>query len=1285
MLSGFFGMSGLPKRSVEYSFQTPNYPAPYPLNIECIKVIAAPTDQHRILLHFRGTFELEPESHCTTDFLEIRDGAFGFTTLLEDFVQNSDSTIAHRGFQAVYRFLQAGSRKSTDSVSHIQFQVNLQPGQTWKLDQHYLLTRIRKLSSEIQHLPLEAALDIRSTNGTFIMLHIDHIQVPPPAAWSCQPETVYTKMTRIKCLTGEPIVFGPEKKKDVSDGTDSGLDKLSLQDPASVVDGQHTFFEIYPGKTISQFVPPCPKITRFCDKTVGILKLTSNHGSSRDFFIRHPRLIIRMVIASPLMKPELLAAVKSRREVINSPGNSSSKLLKTVNTRTRRQTSISDSNMDGSSSSKDIDKISEYMPKFDFILTSLKQKSNAGEPCDKDWEACDSEVCIPKSSWCDKIINCPQWQDEGGHCISENLDPDALGPDGRPLRDAGKSSFELRKEQEHLEAEAERLAAQKLHLSILASLGLLLLIVTSTCIIMTMRRRGRERGRHITKPNEEVTQSSKSNHRRVQRLNHVMSTGALLKTDHSKTEMNSNNTKMKPIFSLSSSSLTKDEQYPTGSRIHELKTIKSSSSRNTTVWNSTDSIDAPLLWQRKVDDMKSPCRTNQKNTHKSPLLQNRFSKTTPDNLYREMNDNVVQKKPLNDILLVDYRNVNKKLQNKVKTIPSSMEQEIFECVQFQGVSSNVNTTGNSCTSGIVINDGTNPLITNSPIRTMNTPRCRPIHSTSITHSYAPQQILPCEQTGVQKRTSEQQTKWIGTKIGSQSVMSSPQNHGNWVATNPLNQFNRGSTTPTPMSKKTHEDYDTEHRLSNNTPSPVIKIHNCMINRTQSWGAGLRYDHNVHPCCEEDQSPPPSIQQNLSTSSAKGHRNFHNNKPFILSSIPRCHLYSVSNSQEHLCRIKRSDTYVSMPDVNGHQQFSTHKHANCCHITDNNASGNIVHTTAGVRSDAGMHGFIGIAARPTPCISQPMTSTKECKPPQAKRPRIVSSLTPTNRQVTPVHNGKNQREMTSHITASTTNNTNNKNNNSSSDSSTEHSQIFLNPSYHHLHRHHLHNHHHMLYPSAGFQNILMRIKNANNLLLYVYRCHKDSNTNSDNNADEVEDDEGDDAEDIQTEDEMEVMRRIRSRNSLLCDEEEEANDEEEADEDEEEMLSNTGNSDLMKAEYESDLENSERFTAENSPVNSTSLSETEIAQKHFSRSSSVLRDESIRITVYPSEPHGIRLSSQTSQRQQQQSCSPKSSSHHHQHRHHQKHFIPKRSNHLQIRSDEQNISETSTDLVYEYEA
>ncbi|VDP65224.1 unnamed protein product [Schistosoma mattheei] len=85
--------------------------------------------------------------------------------------------------------------------------------------------KMEKLSPKIQQLPLEVALDIRSTNGTYIMLHIDHVQVPQSAAWSCQPESTFTKLTRIKCLTGEPIVFGLEKKMN---GNDSKFKTIDL-------------------------------------------------------------------------------------------------------------------------------------------------------------------------------------------------------------------------------------------------------------------------------------------------------------------------------------------------------------------------------------------------------------------------------------------------------------------------------------------------------------------------------------------------------------------------------------------------------------------------------------------------------------------------------------------------------------------------------------------------------------------------------------------------------------------------------------------------------------------------------------------------------------------------------------------------------------------------------------------------------------------------------------------------------------------------------------------------
>ncbi|KAF7259335.1 hypothetical protein EG68_03622 [Paragonimus skrjabini miyazakii] len=125
MVSSLFGRTQ--KRSKEYRFQTPNYPDFFPHDMQCIKIISAPSKDHRILLNFRGLWELEKEPHCTCDFLEVRDGAFGFSPLLGRYCGRqlpnvgeglqssgpymwlrfrSDSTLSHRGFQAVYRFFQ---------------------------------------------------------------------------------------------------------------------------------------------------------------------------------------------------------------------------------------------------------------------------------------------------------------------------------------------------------------------------------------------------------------------------------------------------------------------------------------------------------------------------------------------------------------------------------------------------------------------------------------------------------------------------------------------------------------------------------------------------------------------------------------------------------------------------------------------------------------------------------------------------------------------------------------------------------------------------------------------------------------------------------------------------------------------------------------------------------------------------------------------------------------------------------------------------------------------------
>ncbi|XP_076322385.1 neuropilin and tolloid-like protein 2 [Tachypleus tridentatus] len=103
-------------------FYSPNYPRKYPNNTVCIKEITAPYG-YCIELDFRDTFHLEEANNCQYDFLEIRDGPYGYSDLIGRFCGasfppllkssdrhlwlkfSSDDSIEYLGFRAVYKFV----------------------------------------------------------------------------------------------------------------------------------------------------------------------------------------------------------------------------------------------------------------------------------------------------------------------------------------------------------------------------------------------------------------------------------------------------------------------------------------------------------------------------------------------------------------------------------------------------------------------------------------------------------------------------------------------------------------------------------------------------------------------------------------------------------------------------------------------------------------------------------------------------------------------------------------------------------------------------------------------------------------------------------------------------------------------------------------------------------------------------------------------------------------------------------------------------------------------------
>ncbi|KAH8238303.1 hypothetical protein KR032_002898 [Drosophila birchii] len=112
-------VDGDPTKNELYS---PEYPNLYPKNINCTRVITAPKGQI-IRLDFRNSFNIEAKEECKFDFLEIRDGQYGFSTLIGKFCGtdfppeitskerylwlhfHSDETIEYTGFSAVYEYL----------------------------------------------------------------------------------------------------------------------------------------------------------------------------------------------------------------------------------------------------------------------------------------------------------------------------------------------------------------------------------------------------------------------------------------------------------------------------------------------------------------------------------------------------------------------------------------------------------------------------------------------------------------------------------------------------------------------------------------------------------------------------------------------------------------------------------------------------------------------------------------------------------------------------------------------------------------------------------------------------------------------------------------------------------------------------------------------------------------------------------------------------------------------------------------------------------------------------
>ncbi|XP_014325359.1 neuropilin and tolloid-like protein 2 isoform X1 [Xiphophorus maculatus] len=103
------------------SFSSPNYPNTYPPNKECLYVLEA-LPRQRIELQFSKIFQIEASFECRFDHIEVRDGPFSFSTLINRYCGTanpgrilssgrfmwirfySDDELEGKGFQVQYTF-----------------------------------------------------------------------------------------------------------------------------------------------------------------------------------------------------------------------------------------------------------------------------------------------------------------------------------------------------------------------------------------------------------------------------------------------------------------------------------------------------------------------------------------------------------------------------------------------------------------------------------------------------------------------------------------------------------------------------------------------------------------------------------------------------------------------------------------------------------------------------------------------------------------------------------------------------------------------------------------------------------------------------------------------------------------------------------------------------------------------------------------------------------------------------------------------------------------------------
>ncbi|CAK9297760.1 unnamed protein product [Gordionus sp. m RMFG-2023] len=385
----------------------PGYHDQYPNNMECVNIIVAPKNYVISLSFDVKTFEIEPSSNCQFDFLEMRDGPFGWSPLIGKFCGlkhpnlfqwksmgryvwmyfKTDKELRYKGFRLLYKFVIARDTHKKLNISrqdnYVQSKEKKHETSHFKLNEAMECIKILP-AKKYDHIKIS---DISTNSKTLSKL----LDIAIDCVWIIE----YPPLSN---------VFLRLPHKNLLGSLDCRIAALELYSAASSLNNRFV--------KICQAQDPHLKSSTYNtdfahdtydnnkDNTSWFNKNDEDSWVSCSKFLtkRRPvKLFVRLQISS---YPSFLTLLRAKGSNTSNKFRSNSLECVEATANGRKSSSKTCENTD-------YNNIEDTITLFEYTLFTTNVKCRVDSQFD-----CGNNTCVDKTFICDGVVNCPNFSDE---------------------------------------------------------------------------------------------------------------------------------------------------------------------------------------------------------------------------------------------------------------------------------------------------------------------------------------------------------------------------------------------------------------------------------------------------------------------------------------------------------------------------------------------------------------------------------------------------------------------------------------------------------------------------------------------------------------------------------------------------------------------------------------------------------------------------------------------------------------------------------------------------------